>query len=137
MRLAPDAYRIRYAVLQPWRKMLAGLTAKIIKEYPGLALTGDRIPAPDLTVDLTCDPRAARTVPVFPAVDSRCRYVRRRTLACMASRVENPADLSSHSRHIYSVRPIMSRNYRAGSHFTRRIPQGGPPPTTDDAGNAG
>lgn len=113
------------------QNVLAGLTAKLLKEYPGLAVnlvTG--IPAPDLIAD------GLDVVIRVGALQDSSLFSRRLgampMVVCAAKPYlaqygvpEKPADLSSHSWLEYSVRPDNEFELIAPEGIsTRLIPQG-------------
>ncbi|ECC3635261.1 HTH-type transcriptional activator AaeR [Salmonella enterica subsp. enterica serovar Amsterdam] len=113
------------------QNVLAGLTAKLLKEYPGLAVnlvTG--IPAPDLIAD------GLDVVIHVGALQDSSLFSRRLgampMVVCAAKPYlaqygvpEKPADLSSHSWLEYSVRPDNEFELIAPEGIsTRLIPQG-------------
>ena len=92
------------------QNVLAGLTAKMLKEYPGLSVnlvTG--IPAPDLIadgLDVVIRVGVARFQPVFPPSGRDANGgAPQKAIPTQYGIPEKPADLSSHSWLEYSVRP--------------------------------
>ncbi|MFP1528571.1 LysR substrate-binding domain-containing protein [Escherichia coli] len=88
---------------------LAGLTAKMLKEYPGLSVDLTKS-SPDLIadgLDVVIRVGALQDSSLFPAVLARCQWwcAPAKSYLTQSGIPEKPADLSSHSWLEYSVRP--------------------------------